>query len=87
MFSHGIFSDGIFSLWEAMSEIGKTIVVAPHSQKSAIGHAITLSNPIRIEKINRSKGFVGYSVQGTPADSVKITTVQCSWIIMFVKVF
>ena len=68
----GIFSDGIFSLWEDMTQIGKTIVVAPNSQKSAAGHGITLSDPIRFQKIKRSKGFVGYSVQGTPADSVKI---------------
>ena len=70
--THGIFSDGIYALWEAMSEIGETIVVAPNTEKSAVGHAITLSDPIRIEEVNRSGGFTGYAVNGTPADSVKI---------------
>ncbi len=68
----GIFSNGIYALWEAMSEIGDTIVVAPNTEKSAVGHAITLSDPIRIEKVKRSGGFRGYAVNGTPADSVKI---------------
>ena len=68
----GIYSDGIFALWEAMSKIGKTTVVAPNTEKSAVGHAITLSDPIRIQKVKRANGFEGFAVHGTPADSVKI---------------
>lgn len=68
----GIFADGIYALWEAMSDIGETTVVAPNTEKSAVGHAITISDPIRIEKVKRSGGFRGYAVNGTPADSVKI---------------
>jgi len=68
----GIYSDGIYALWESMSEIGDTIVVAPNTEKSAVGHAITLSDPIRIEEVSRSGDFSGYAVNGTPADSVKI---------------
>ena len=68
----GIFAPGIYALWEAMSEIGETIVVAPNTEKSAVGHAITISDPIRIEEVKRSNGFKGFSVNGTPADSVKI---------------
>ena len=68
----GIFAPGIYALWQAMSEIGETIVVAPNTEKSAVGHAITISDPIRIEEVTRSNGFKGYAVNGTPADSVKI---------------
>ena len=68
----GIFAHGIYVLWESMSEIGETIVVAPNTEKSAVGHAITISDPIRIEEVKRSNGFKGFSVNGTPADSVKI---------------
>ena len=68
----GIFAPGIYALWQAMSEIGDTIVVAPNTEKSAVGHAITISDPIRIEEVRRSNGFKGYAVNGTPADSVKI---------------
>ena len=68
----GIYAPGIYALWEAMSEIGKTTVVAPNTEKSAVGHAITISDPIRIEEVTRANGFKGYAVNGTPADSVKI---------------
>ena len=68
----GIYAPGIYALWEAMSEIGKTTIVAPNTEKSAVGHAITIYDPIRIEKVIRSNGFEGYAVNGTPADSVKI---------------
>ena len=66
-----IFSDGIKALWEAMSEIGKTTVVAPKSEHSGAGHAITISRPLHAEKIDLQCGLSGYAVNGTPADSVK----------------
>jgi 5'-nucleotidase len=68
----GIFAPGIYALWEVMKKIGDVIVVAPDSEKSAVGHAITISNPIRMKKINGHGEFSGYAVNGTPADCVKI---------------
>ncbi len=68
----GIFAPGIKSLWKAMTEIGNVTVVAPENEMSAVGHAITLSDPLRVDKIGRSDGFSGYAVGGTPADCVKI---------------
>ncbi|MFQ6612217.1 MAG: 5'/3'-nucleotidase SurE [Fidelibacterota bacterium] len=68
----GIYADGIYALWEAMREIGNVTVVAPDTEKSAVGHAITLSDPIRIQEVKRGNGFRGFSVDGTPADCVKI---------------
>ena len=68
----GIFAPGIFALWEAMTEIGNVTVVAPDTEKSAVGHAITLVDPIRVQKIRRKDGFEGFAVKGTPADCVKI---------------
>ena len=68
----GIFAEGIFALWEAMSEIGDVTIVAPDKEKSAVGHSITISDPIRIQEITQAGGFKGYAVDGTPADCVKI---------------
>jgi len=67
----GIFSEGIKALWEAMSEIGETTVVAPKSEHSGAGHAITISRPLQSENISLSCGLSGYAVNGTPAYSVK----------------
>lgn len=68
----GIFAPGIYALWEAMRDIGDVTVVAPDTEKSAVGHAITITDPIRVEKIHRLNGFEGFAVKGTPADCVKI---------------
>jgi len=68
----GIFAPGIFALWKAMSKIGDVTVVAPDSEKSAVGHAITLTDPIRVQEINGRNGYTGFAVKGTPADCVKI---------------
>lgn len=68
----GIFSDGILALYNAMKTIGDPYVVAPDSEKSAVGHAITLSDPLRVAKVNRRGDFFGWAVNGTPADCVKI---------------
>ena len=68
----GIFAPGIYALWEAMQEIGEVTVVAPDTEKSAVGHAITITDPIRVQQIHRRNGFEGFAVKGTPADCVKI---------------
>jgi 5'-nucleotidase len=39
---------------------------------SAVGHAITLTSPLRVREVQKGGSFFGYSVSGTPADCVKI---------------
>src|SRR5690606_6603374 len=68
----GIESEGIKALMNEMRKIGEVIVVAPNSQQSAVGHAVTVANPIRVYKNLLDKDFYGYAVDGTPADSVKL---------------
>ena len=68
----GIFSPGIYALWEAMQEIGETIVVAPESEQSSVSNAITILDPVRVKLIKRNGGFKGYAISGTPADCTKI---------------
>ncbi|NHZ86878.1 MAG: 5'/3'-nucleotidase SurE [Planctomycetia bacterium] len=68
----GIFAPGIYALWEAMQDIGDVTVVAPDTEKSAVGHAITITDPLRVQQIHRKNGFEGFAVKGTPADCVKI---------------
>ena len=68
----GIFSPGIYALWEAMQEIGETNVIAPYTEQSSVSHAITLSDPLRVKGIKRSGGFKGLAISGTPADCAKI---------------
>ncbi|HVA25805.1 MAG TPA: 5'/3'-nucleotidase SurE [Chloroflexota bacterium] len=68
----GIFADGIHALFLEMKQLGDVIAIAPASEQSAVGHAITLWNPLRINQVNRHGEFFGYAVNGTPADCVKL---------------
>ena len=67
----GIGSEGIFQLADALSEIGEVFVVAPLSEQSAVGHSITMKVPLRFSRYNMRDKFIGYAVEGTPADCVK----------------
>jgi 5'-nucleotidase len=68
----GIYSTGIEYLKKALETIAEVVVIAPDTEKSGIGHAITLSDPLRVTEIKKNGGFFGYAVNGTPADCVKI---------------
>ena len=68
----GIYSSGIFALWDVAKEFGEVNVIAPINEKSAVGHGITISNPIYVKEIEREDGFKGFAVSGTPADCVRI---------------
>ena len=69
----GFFAPGLQILYRVLSlnTNHKVSIVAPESQRSATGHAITLFEPLFLVKqeLNNSQG---YAVRGTPADCVKL---------------
>jgi 5'-nucleotidase len=67
----GIDAPGLYALVQEMKKIGEVTVVAPDKQQSAVGHAITMNYPLRIKEFKKNGKF-GYSVQGTPADCIKL---------------
>lgn len=68
----GITAPGIAALVSELKKLGEIIVVAPSVERSAVGHAITLSDPLRIWPHSENGNFFGYAVNGTPADCVKL---------------
>lgn len=68
----GIHAPGIRALHAAVKDLGEIDVVAPSGEQSAVGHAITLSDPIKTKKVFSDGSFFGYAVGGTPADCVKL---------------
>lgn len=64
----GVHSEGIQALAAALNPLGDVTVIAPHTESSAIGHALTLRRPLRIETYK--SGF--YAVDGTPTDCVNL---------------
>lgn len=68
----GIDSAGIHALVNSLKEIAEVTVVAPHTEQSAVGHAITMQTPLRVFEYHKDGKFFGYAIGGTPADCVKI---------------
>jgi 5'-nucleotidase len=64
----GVRSDGIHALAAALAPLGQVTVVAPMTEASAIGHALTLRRPLRIDTM----GPGVFGVDGTPTDCVNI---------------
>src|ERR1041384_1948507 len=64
----GIHSAGIIALAEALEPLGDVLVVAPAHEMSAASHSLTLTRPLRIEKIDDRH----YSVDGTPTDCITL---------------
>lgn len=68
----GIFSDGLGKLVKELETIAVVTIVAPDSQQSAVGHAITVHRPLRVREVSKDGKFFGFAVDGTPADCVKL---------------
>lgn len=63
----GFESEGLHVLAEAMSEIADVTIVAPTTEKSACGHSLTLTRPLRFVQIRDD--FFKLD-DGTPSDCV-----------------
>jgi len=64
----GYRSEGLMALADALRPVGDVTIVAPMTEASAIGHALTLRHPLRIEHISEKL----FAVDGTPTDCVNI---------------
>ena len=65
----GYFSEGIRALREALSSLGRVVVVAPDRNLSGVGHSLTFTMPLRLRKVEEDFYAV---VDGTPADCIHL---------------
>ncbi len=68
----GIVAPGIKALVNVAKQFGEVFVVAPDKPQSGKGHGITISDPIRIRKVDVFEGVTSYECSGTPVDCVKL---------------
>jgi 5'-nucleotidase len=68
----GYRSEGIQALALALRDVGDVTIVAPTTEASAIGHALTLRHPLRLEQVDDRV----FAVDGTPTDCVNIAITQ-----------
>ncbi len=73
----GVHSLGLKLLWDAVRPLGRTIIFAPETPKSASGLGITLHKPLRIKRI-KYWGTTVYVTNGTPSDIVYLALNEIS---------
>jgi len=70
----GIVAPGIRALVEIAAKFGEVVVIAPDSPQSGQGHAVTIMDPIRLNKVSVFPGIESWECTGTPVDCVKLAT-------------
>ncbi len=71
----GIFAPGLAAIYKRLTTLGKVTVVAPASCQSGASHSITYQEPLLFSK-TQTDLFSGFSVQGSPADCVKLAAME-----------
>jgi 5'-nucleotidase len=80
--NHVIYAPGLAAMERELRGLGEVVVVAPATEQSGVGHAITYQAPLIAKEIFRNNGEaaseqrLGWAVQGSPADCVKIGVQQ-----------
>jgi len=67
----GLFAPGLAAVHGHLAELGHVSVVAPSKPQSGAGHSISLE-PLVCEELDIMGKFTAYSVDGSPADCVKM---------------
>ena len=74
----GIYAPGLRALRAELRNLGEVTVVAPATEQSAAGHSVTLLTPLLVNEVfeDDAKTFVGWAVEGRPADCVKLALLE-----------
>jgi 5'-nucleotidase len=62
----GIEAKGLAVLAEAVRDLGDIWTVAPQGERSAVGHGLTMHEPLRVDQISPQR----HAVSGLPADCI-----------------
>jgi 5'-nucleotidase len=72
----GIFAPGLAAIYKKLVKLGDVTVVAPADSQSGASHSVTFHHPLVCDKVDIKGQFTGFSVQGSPADCVKLAYMQ-----------
>ena len=68
----GIRAAGLQALVAGLEPLGEVVVVAPDRERSATGHSLTLTRPLRVNMLEAN----WYSVDGTPTDCITLAVME-----------
>lgn len=73
----GIYAPGLQALRKELLQIADVAVCAPATEQSAAGHSVTLMAPLIVQEVmDDQRRFLGWAVEGKPADCVKLALVE-----------
>ena len=72
----GIHCEGLWALNAVLQRGHAVTVVAPDRERTAVGHGITLHQPLRADRVSLNGWGAGYAVNGTPADCIKLGVLE-----------
>jgi 5'-nucleotidase len=73
----GVYAPGLRAMRKELQKLGEVVVVAPATEQSAVGHSITLLTPLLVQEVlDDQDQFMGWAVEGRPADCVKLALLQ-----------
>ena len=76
----GIYAPGLRALRKELLPLGAVVVVAPATEQSASGHSVTLATPLLVnevyDELADGRDFIGWAVEGRPADCVKLALLE-----------
>src|SRR5262245_63833347 len=73
----GIYAPGLRAMRKELQKLGEVVVAAPATEQSGVGHSITLLNPLLVgEVLDEGGRFLGWAVEGRPADCVKLALLE-----------
>ena len=72
----GIYAEGLWALYRQFCREHSVTVIAPDRERSAVGHGITLHEPLRVHPVSLNGCTDGFAVSGTPADCIKLGILQ-----------
>ncbi len=64
----GVYGPGIDALRQAVSSLGRVVVVAPERDNSAVSHSLTMNRPLKVIELGDDR----YTIDGTPTDCVTL---------------
>ena len=64
----GVFAPGLQALAAACRQLGRTVIIAPAQDNSAVSHSLTMHKPLRVRELEENI----FTLDGTPTDCVTI---------------
>jgi 5'-nucleotidase len=68
----GVYAPGLAAMQRQLQILGDVYLVAPATEQSGVGHAITYLTPLIVKEVFHGEQRWGWAVDGSPADCVKI---------------